>query len=298
MSKPYPIYPRPATVRPTAARVAHASPDAHARATGPRVPRHRARRVVPVPQARAPRSRRRPPAPRPRSRPRLGARPGVDVRAIDRVGTLRVRERAARGARAARRDRDVRRRGVGVRGGRPPVPRPRLRHERRALRGGGRARRRGGGDEREVSPHRGRRQMAAARPSPRAAGRRLGAARSGPCSTSSRKRHARVVSIAVDGTSGTALIVRGVDGEVAYPPCRVQRATTTPSRRVVRAGGAHHAQRQLGAVQLHSWWFETDGGRVASANAAVPRDRASPCPTRVCCTTRTGWRFCCTARWA
>ena len=34
----------------------------------------------------------------PRSRPRLGARPGVDVRAIDRVSTLRVRERAARGA--------------------------------------------------------------------------------------------------------------------------------------------------------------------------------------------------------
>jgi hypothetical protein len=290
---------RPATVRPTAARVAHASPDAHARATGSRVPRRRARRVVPClrPALRARVAR---PPPRPpletASRRATGSRRPRDR---SRQHPPRPRESRER-RRAARRDRDVRRLGVRVRGGRPPVPRPGLRHERRALRGGGRARRRGGGDEREVSPHRGRRHGRRRRPRGRLGGGLARRALVPPRPALGNYARARGVHSGGRHFGNRARRARRRRGS-RVPPHAVQRAARRRRRRrrVVRAGGAHHAQRQLGAVQA-AQLVVRDGrwARGERERGGPPGTERPPCPTRVCCTTRIGWRFCCTARWA
>lgn len=213
----------------------------------------------------------------PRSRPRLGARPGVDVRAIDRVSTLRVRERVARGA--ARRGATAMSAAAasasaadgplflgldfGTSGARcvavdargdavaetsakyPPI-----------VDGGM------GGD---------------GVPTGGWAEAWRGALWSLLDQLSETTR-ARVVSIAVDGTSGTALIVRGVDGEVAYPPMLYNERRDDAVAAVASFAPEGHTTRSASSAlcKLHSWWFETDGGRVASANAAVPPGQSVP----------------------
>ena len=83
---------------------------------------------------------------------------------------------------------------------------------------------------------------------------------------------ARVVAVSVDGTSGTALVVSGDDGTVAYPPMLYNEKRDDAVAAVAAVAPAGHTTRSASSAlcKLHSWWFETEGGRSASAKAFVP----------------------------
>ena len=83
---------------------------------------------------------------------------------------------------------------------------------------------------------------------------------------------ARVVSVAVDGTSGTVIVVSADDGTVAYPPMLYNEKRDDAVAAVAAVAPAGHTTRSASSAlcKLHSWWFETEGGRSASAKAFVP----------------------------
>ena len=88
----------------------------------------------------------------------------------------------------------------------------------------------------------------------------------------------RVVSVAVDGTSGTALVVNGDDGSVVYPPMLYNEKRDDAVDAVAAVAPEGHTTRSASSAlcKLHSWWFETEGGKNASANAAVPPGESVP----------------------
>ena len=85
----------------------------------------------------------------------------------------------------------------------------------------------------------------------------------------------RVVSVAVDGTSGTALVVNGDDGSVVYPPMLYNEKRDDAVAAVAPEG---HTTRSASSAlcKLHSWWFETEGGKKASAKRSVPHGESVP----------------------
>ena len=89
---------------------------------------------------------------------------------------------------------------------------------------------------------------------------------------------ARVVSVAVDGTSGTVIVVSADDGTVAYPPMLYNEKRDDAVAAVAAVAPAGHTTRSASSAlcKLHSWWFETEGGRVASASASVPPGESVP----------------------
>ena len=88
----------------------------------------------------------------------------------------------------------------------------------------------------------------------------------------------RVVSVAVDGTSGTALVVNGDDGSVVYPPMLYNEKRDDAVDAIAGVAPEGHTTRSASSAlcKLHSWWFETEGGKKASANAAVPPGESVP----------------------
>jgi sugar (pentulose or hexulose) kinase len=88
----------------------------------------------------------------------------------------------------------------------------------------------------------------------------------------------RVVSVAVDGTSGTALVVNGDDGSVVYPPMLYNEKRDDAVDAVAAVAPEGHTTRSASSAlcKLHSWWFETEGGKKASAKRSVPHGESVP----------------------
>ncbi len=88
----------------------------------------------------------------------------------------------------------------------------------------------------------------------------------------------RVVSVAVDGTSGTALVVNGDDGSVVYPPMLYNEKRDDAVDAVAGVAPEGHTTRSASSAlcKLHSWWFETEGGKKASAKRSVPHGESVP----------------------
>lgn len=88
----------------------------------------------------------------------------------------------------------------------------------------------------------------------------------------------RVVSVAVDGTSGTALVVNGDDGSVVYPPMLYNEKRDDAVDAIAAVAPEGHTTRSASSAlcKLHSWWFETEGGKKASANESVPPGQSVP----------------------
>jgi sugar (pentulose or hexulose) kinase len=85
---------------------------------------------------------------------------------------------------------------------------------------------------------------------------------------------ARVRSVAVDGTSGTTLIVDGDDGEVVYPPMLYNEKRNDAVRAIEKIAPEGHTVRSANSAlcKLHSWWRETDGGRNAENGAKAVKN--------------------------
>ena len=66
---------------------------------------------------------------------------------------------------------------------------------------------------------------------------------------------ARVVAVSVDGTSGTALVVSGDDGTVAYPPMLYNEKRDDAVAAVAAVAPAGHTTRSASSAlcKLHSW---------------------------------------------
>ena len=83
-----------------------------------------------------------------------------------------------------------------------------------------------------------------------------GAARSGPSSINSTPASARVAAVAVDGTSGTVLIVDRQSGEPVYPPMLYNEKRGDAMDFVCAVAPEGHTVRSPTSAlcKLHSWW--------------------------------------------
>ena len=82
-----------------------------------------------------------------------------------------------------------------------------------------------------------------------------------------------VKSIAVDGTSGTALIVDGDSGDPVYPPMLYNEKRDDAVDAIEKIAPAGHTTRSASSAlcKLHSWWFECDGGSIVSNKKSAAR---------------------------
>ena len=99
----------------------------------------------------------------------------------------------------------------------------------------------------------------------------------------------RVAAVAVDGTSGTVLMVDGATGEPIYPPMlyNEKRPDAMPAVEAMAPEGHTVRSATSALCKLHSWW--TEQASDSSDGLGLGREG--------CCITRTGSRFCCTGRW-
>ena len=144
------------------------------------------------------------------------------------------------------------------------LPRLGLRHVRCARRGGGRLRRRPPRVRREVPPSSTAAKAATA--SPMVDGPRRGEAPSGPSSTASPPRFPPVAAVAVDGTSGTVLMVDGATGEPIYPPMlyNEKRPDAMPAVEAMAPEGHTVRSATSALCKLHSWWTEQASASATS----------------------------------